>query len=565
MLRFRRLREQKVELPKEVRGFMLIKKLRLESQQESMLLTYTTGNLEIEQVTKAVRSVFPEGKGGTRNQKDIFQAESMGDVGVGQQEEIYVQDVENEVQEVMEVIAEQHQINDAVDDEEAVECFESYAEVRKKILEKKKLRGFSAPSSSGKGGPGTWKLSGTVNGKLELLKSRTRCHLCKQLGHWKRECPQKKGAGSSGSGGEKAKRDAMMAEVHVVEEGDMGQGVWQLFEQVPKNVTRQESQSDDVGNIGFADAHSTGNRQRHDLMKPGDPGKSQKSRENTVMHFGSPTPNVFPSRHFVIERQEECFDAHFSDHGQEVLSADQGVVESVKREAGDGNCAVIDSACRRTLIGEYTLQHLEQHLLKHNLKTVRRVEQCEFRFGNSGTLVSREAVLIPACVGDRKFLIKAAILPEGGSWTPLLLSKELMKQLGTVLNTVEDQIEFRRLGKTVKLRTNDRGHYVVPLFCFGGANDCLTVERNSHRKNHERSFAISELEKSERLGVPDRVDTRDPAEPCNADVHWQFSGHGGGKDCADDESNGRCAEEKPWMGCSVHRTWIVMQITHKME
>lgn len=87
----RRLREQKVELPKEVRGFMLIKKLRLENQQESMLLTYTTGNLEIEQVTKVVRSVFPEGKGGTRSQKDIFQAESMGDDGARQHEEILCQ------------------------------------------------------------------------------------------------------------------------------------------------------------------------------------------------------------------------------------------------------------------------------------------------------------------------------------------------------------------------------------------------------------------------------------------------------------------------------------------
>lgn len=352
------------------------------------------------------------------------------------------------------------------------------------------------------------------------MKSRTRCHLCKQIGHWKRECPQKKGASSSGVGGA-GKKEAMMAEVHVVEEGYTGQGVWQLFEQVPKNVTWQESQSDDVGNIGFADAHATGNRQRQDLVKPGDPGKVEKSQENTVMQFESPTLNVFPSRHFVIERQEGCFETHFSDHEQEVLSADQGVVESVKREAGDGNCAVIDSACRRTLIGEYTLQHLEQHLLKHNLRTVRRDEQCEFRFGNSGTLVSREAVLIPACVGDRKFLIKAAILPAGGSWTPLLLSKEFMKQLGIVLNTVEDSVEFRRLGKTVKLRINGRGHYVVPLFCFGGVSDCLAVEGNSHRKNHERSFAISELEKSERFGVSDSVETRDLAEPCNADVHWQ--------------------------------------------
>ena len=541
----RRLREQKVELPKEVRGFMLIKKLRLESQQESMLLTYTTGNLEVEQVTKAVRSVFPEGRGGTKSQKDIFQAEDVVSESSSQPTEAYIPEGENEIQEVMEVIAEQHQLKDVEDDEEAVECFESYAEVRKKILEKKKLRGFSTPSSSSRSGAGTWKLTGTVNGKLEMLKSRTRCHICKQMGHWKRECPQKKGTGSSGMMLDKNKKEAMMAEVLVVEENHKGQGVWQLFEQVPKNVTWQETQSDDVGNIGFADAHATGNRQRSDFEKPGDPGRTAKSHENMVVQSGSPTPSVFPSRHFAIVEQDEVFESHFSE--QEVLSADRGVVESVKKEAGDGNCAVIDSACRRTLIGEYTLQHLEQHLLKHNLKTVRRVEQCEFRFGNSGILVSKEAVLIPACVGDRKFLIKAAILPDGGSWTPLLLSKELMKQLGTILDTVDDTAEFRRLGKTVKLRTSERGHYVVPLFCFGDVSECLAVEGNSHRKNHERSFAISELEKSERLGVSDSSEFRDLAEPCNADVHWQSCGHGREHDRADDESTrGKSHEDGGW-------------------
>ncbi len=534
----RRLRERKVELPKEVRGFMLIKKLRLENQQESMLLTYTTGNLEVEQVTKAVRSVFPEGRGGTKSQKDIFQAEDVESETSNRQTEAYVMEGENEIQEVMEVIAEQHQMNDVEDDEEAVECFESYAEVRKKILEKKKLRrGFSPPSTSSRSGSGTWKLTGTVNGKLEMLKSRTRCHICKQMGHWKRECPQKRGASSSGTMVDKNKKEAMMAEVLVVEESKEGQGVWQLFEQVPKDVRWQETQSDDVGNIGFADAHATGNRQRHDFEKPGDPGMNVKSHENMVMQPESPTPSVFPSRHFAIVEQDEVFESRVSE--QEVLSADRGVVDSVKKEASDGNCAVIDSTCRRTLIGEYTLQHLEQHLLKHDLRTVRRVEQCEFRFGNSGILVSKEAVLIPARVGDRKFLIKAAILPDGGSWTPLLLSKELMKQLGTILDTVEDTAEFRRLGKTVKLRTSERGHYVVPLFCFGDVSECLTVEGNSHRKNHERSFAISELEKSERLDVSDSVEFRDLAEPCNADVHWQSCGHGGEHDRADDESTRR--------------------------
>jgi hypothetical protein len=39
---------------------MLMKKLQLDPRKESMLLTTTGGNLELEKVEKAVQAVFPE-------------------------------------------------------------------------------------------------------------------------------------------------------------------------------------------------------------------------------------------------------------------------------------------------------------------------------------------------------------------------------------------------------------------------------------------------------------------------------------------------------------------------
>ena len=72
-----------------------------------------------------------------------------------------------------------------MDDESTLEAFETYSEIRKKIREKKRQRSFTLNDGA------RWRLSGTVSGKLEQLKSRNRCHVCKRYGHWKRECPMK--------------------------------------------------------------------------------------------------------------------------------------------------------------------------------------------------------------------------------------------------------------------------------------------------------------------------------------------------------------------------------------
>ena len=40
--------------------------------------------------------------------------------------------------------------------------------------------------------PTSWSLSGTVQGRLEQLKQKTKCHICKMPGHWKRECPKRR-------------------------------------------------------------------------------------------------------------------------------------------------------------------------------------------------------------------------------------------------------------------------------------------------------------------------------------------------------------------------------------
>ena len=58
------------------------------------------------------------------------------------------------------------------------------------------------------------------------------------------------------------------------------------------------------------------------------------------------------------------FFEHFN-HGSEVLRAEAAVSFS-GFDPALGRNAIPDTACRRTLIGSYTLRQLEQHLLKQD-------------------------------------------------------------------------------------------------------------------------------------------------------------------------------------------------------
>ena len=192
----RKLKEQGVDLPSVVKGFMLLRKLKLDANQESMILSSTNGKMEFKEVIEKVRAIFPEGKGASRKQ-DVFEAldqVSEGRVATEQQEQ---HEMTETIEDVLEVITDP--LQNSGDEEEALEIFETYAEVRRKLQEKRKGRGFQNSRDEAS----QWKVSGTLRGRLEMLKQKTRCHLCKRTGHWKRECPERvnKGACDGGHGG----------------------------------------------------------------------------------------------------------------------------------------------------------------------------------------------------------------------------------------------------------------------------------------------------------------------------------------------------------------------------
>lgn len=135
----RMLEEQKVTLPNVVLGCMFLKKLRLDSQGESMVLTASSGKLEIKEMMAAVFSIFPEGRGGgpmkSHHPKEIFQTEE-------KEEELDQESDSEDLQQAMDVMAADIQSREDWDEEGILDAFESFSEIRRKMREQKTGRGY---------------------------------------------------------------------------------------------------------------------------------------------------------------------------------------------------------------------------------------------------------------------------------------------------------------------------------------------------------------------------------------------------------------------------------------
>ena len=439
----RKLAEQGVSLPKEVQGWFLLKKMRLDSNQEAMILTTTGGSYSVDEVNRAVRAVLANTKGSAKP-KETF-ATDRADNGTPEL---------SDDEEVIQVLAADVQSRDTYSDEEVVEVFETYKQVRAKMQEFKKTRGYRpVGSGSGAGSHEPWKLRGTISAKIEQMKARTRCHKCGKYGHWKKECKQ----GSSSTG---ARSDqGPSKEVHIVDpEDSLDEGDYlRMFEAIDEElydgeVMCSERVEPDGIMLDSCDEKALGQQS----------GKTWEVVDDRVDSLISCTDMATfemdilssESRGDKDSTKEGQYMADLSDHG------------------------VPDTACRRSLIGSNVLDRVEEHVKGLGGRVVRKKGLNVFRFGNAESLTSNELAIIPCCIGGRKILLQVAVLPGTGSETPLLMSKELLRELGAVLDMTEDTMTFRKLSNvTVRLGRTSKGHYAVPLFERSGDHEVHAITR----------------------------------------------------------------------------------------
>ena len=420
----RKLGEHGVTLPKEVQGWFLLRKLKVDAAQEAMILTASQGSYQIDKVEKSIRAVLPNAKGIAKVQKDTFTVEGSvsghGDFGDSEDDD-----------EILQVLVSDMQMNDDYDEENMLDTFETYKQVRSRIMENKKVRGYK-PTTTGRL---PWKLTGSISAKLDQVRARTRCFRCNQIGHWKKECPNRgkpTSSSSSAFGGTSIGKSSGTKEVHIIEEGEMDD---QCILSYAGDVTLDSFHMDGTGH--FDDEGKALSRDFHQVLS---------DRSGNQDEPGVDLTEVCRARNF------------------EALSAEDGEVKEVYMSAALDRHGVPDTACRRSLIGEHVLEKLEKNLNQHGVQVLRKPARNIFKFGNSETLVSKEVAVFECNIGHRRVVRKVAVLPGSGGSTPFLMSKEMLKGLGAVLDTTRDTMHFKHLGVTVQLGITSRGHYAVPLF-----------------------------------------------------------------------------------------------------
>eukprot|EP00435_Cladocopium_sp_Y103_P023289 s3061_g5.t1 len=155
---YRHLTQHNITLPDEVKGWLLLKKLCLDGTQEALVLTAAGGSLKYKEITEAIYKVMPEGKcTSSTKAKDVFIHE-----GYQHEVERATESLDETEDDVFEALADYAQ-DEGADYEDALDVYEAYQEIRKRVQTQKMARGFKSYA------PPPLRLTG----------------------HWKRECPRK--------------------------------------------------------------------------------------------------------------------------------------------------------------------------------------------------------------------------------------------------------------------------------------------------------------------------------------------------------------------------------------
>ena len=423
--KFRRLEQVgSFELPAELKGFILAKQAGLGTSEVRELLTLTGGSLDYTKVKTSMRRLMwdfskPSGPRRSTTAKGVLVAENDDD------------ETEFELPDFEEIMNEQEW-----SEEEAKGVMLAYTEARQRLQARKLGRGFfpaqastsmaTANTNGGAKSKGTFGKSGGKGGMdVSQLKAKTRCHICGQLGHWKRECPRR--------------GQAHYATEPITEKDAQSNNVF------PSNASYfvvdvdqkkpQGSSSSDSG-----DHVSSAIRVKHDFR--------QELFIRGLGHRG------------VVERsscpESECMSLWTTCN----LETPDCLLSEEPTSGSAHVSACIDTGCTRTLIGEKTLGKLEACLEKKGVKCLRYPGQCQFRFGADFTFCAQELVVIPCSIQDKLFSISAYVVTGA---TPLLVSLSVLRALQISLCLHELIMSIGRWNIQVPLQLSN-GHLYVDLW-----------------------------------------------------------------------------------------------------
>lgn len=187
---FKELKDEGVQLDDIVKGYIIFRHANLTQVQEDQVTTWTAGKYSREEVIKALRRLekvhHDKGKHylTADDEGEVYHLETPDGIPFDEDEEnyVWVNDGDLESEEIF-------------DEAELHEALATYQEVRRALREQKVQRGWKGKNKS-KGG-GKSKATGPFRSQseagsrrvhIDMLKLRTKCARCGQIGHWAKEC-----------------------------------------------------------------------------------------------------------------------------------------------------------------------------------------------------------------------------------------------------------------------------------------------------------------------------------------------------------------------------------------
>ena len=204
-------RKCNVTFPEEARGWIILRRSGLTEEQQAVVLARSLGVLKREEVSKAMRSCYPDfSVPKKRAAISLVEDNSLSDLAMDDSEPT---DHVTEFDDVEQLLAQHEVCDDSADTEvypetEVADILAvSWREKRKEINKMQRSRKFGAATD----------LKKQFRVEIEEVKKKTRCHRCGRIGHWSRECKmpradQKGNAGQSSSSST-ARKDSGLAYV----------------------------------------------------------------------------------------------------------------------------------------------------------------------------------------------------------------------------------------------------------------------------------------------------------------------------------------------------------------
>ena len=181
----RELAKQGVRLPDQVQGVLLLRRANLSTQARIAIMTLAGSSLSFSDVRKACKrydDFLRDPKGhDTRGPHTVYMSQARA-ASVGSEE----QEGDSDVETALAALTGESDID--LEETDVQEILLAYKESRQLRGEQRVNRGYRPVTGHTSGGK-PYRVEGRL--KIKELISRARCRICREKGHWARECPNK--------------------------------------------------------------------------------------------------------------------------------------------------------------------------------------------------------------------------------------------------------------------------------------------------------------------------------------------------------------------------------------